>query len=103
VQQGLKNLLPAPLPVHRGAQHAQRPPVVPVIKEHSVITRSTHYLDEETMISYDLDRNTGVLTVRPEGKLEVQDFQTLSKTVDPFIEHFPAPELESAQNWITQD
>jgi len=38
------------------------------------------------MISYDLDKNTGVLTVRPEGKLEVQDFQALSKIVDPFIE-----------------
>jgi hypothetical protein len=38
------------------------------------------------MISYDLDKSTGVLTVRPEGKLEVQDFQSLSKTVDPYIE-----------------
>lgn len=38
------------------------------------------------MISYDLDKNEGVLTVRPEGKLEAQDFQTLSKVVDPFIE-----------------
>ena len=38
------------------------------------------------MISYDLDKATGVLTVRPEGKLELRDFQALSKTVDPFIE-----------------
>lgn len=38
------------------------------------------------MISYDLDKSTGVLIVRPEGKLEVQDFQALSKTVDPYIE-----------------
>jgi len=38
------------------------------------------------MIFYDLDENAGVLTVRPEGKLESQDFQTLSKVVDPFIE-----------------
>ncbi len=38
------------------------------------------------MISYELDENAGVLTVRPEGKLEAQDFQTLSKVVDPFIE-----------------
>ncbi len=38
------------------------------------------------MISYELDENEGVLTVRPEGKLEAQDFQTLSKVVDPFIE-----------------
>ena len=41
---------------------------------------------EQAMISYDLDISTGVLTVRPEGKLEIQDFQALSKTVDPFIE-----------------
>ena len=38
------------------------------------------------MISYELDENSGVLTVRPEGKLETQDFLTLSKVVDPFIE-----------------
>lgn len=38
------------------------------------------------MISYELDENTGVLTVRPEGKLETQDFLTLSEVVDPFIE-----------------
>jgi len=38
------------------------------------------------MISYELDENSGVLTVRPEGKLESQDFQTLSEVVDPFIE-----------------
>jgi len=38
------------------------------------------------MISFDLDRTIGVLTVRPEGKLESHDFQLLSQTVDPFIE-----------------
>ena len=38
------------------------------------------------MITYDLDKSTGVLTVRPEGKLEAQDFQGLSQTVDPFIQ-----------------
>jgi len=38
------------------------------------------------MILYELDENTGVLTVRPEGKLETQDFLTLSGVVDPFIE-----------------
>jgi hypothetical protein len=38
------------------------------------------------MISYELDENAGVLTVRPEGKLETQDFLTLSEVVDPFIE-----------------
>jgi hypothetical protein len=38
------------------------------------------------MISHDLDKNTGVLIVRPEGKLEVQDFQALSEIVYPYIE-----------------
>ena len=38
------------------------------------------------MISYELDEKNGVLTVRPQGKLENQDFQALSQTVDPFIE-----------------
>jgi hypothetical protein len=38
------------------------------------------------MISFNLDRTIGVLTVRPEGKLEAYDFQRLSQTVDPFIE-----------------
>lgn len=38
------------------------------------------------MISYKLDEIAGILTVRPEGKLEAQDFRTLSETVDPFIE-----------------
>ena len=37
------------------------------------------------MIFYDLDENAGVLTVRPQGKLETQDFLTLSEVVDPFI------------------
>lgn len=37
------------------------------------------------MIFYELDENAGVLTVRPEGKLETQDFLTLSEVVDPFI------------------
>jgi hypothetical protein len=37
------------------------------------------------MIFYDLDENTGVLTVRPEGKLETQDFLTLSEVVDLYI------------------
>ena len=38
------------------------------------------------MISYKLDEIAGILTVRPEEKLEAQDFRTLSETVDPFIE-----------------
>ena len=37
------------------------------------------------MIFYELDENAGVLTVRPDGKLETQDFLTLSEVVDPFI------------------
>lgn len=38
------------------------------------------------MISYALDEKNGILTVRPEGKLENQDFLKLSQAVDPFIE-----------------
>jgi len=38
------------------------------------------------MISYELNKNAGVLTVRPKGKLETQDFQNLSEVVNPFIE-----------------
>ena len=37
------------------------------------------------MIFYDLDENSGVLTVRPQGKLEAKDFLTISEVVDPFI------------------
>ena len=37
------------------------------------------------MIFYDLDENAGVLTVRPQGKLETQDFLTISEVVDPYI------------------
>ena len=37
------------------------------------------------MIFYDLDENSGVLTVRPQGKLETQDFLTISEVVDPYI------------------
>ena len=38
------------------------------------------------MISFKLDEIAGVLTVRPEGKLEAQDFRALSEAVDPFVE-----------------
>jgi len=38
------------------------------------------------MISYELDESAGVLMVRPEGKLRIQDFEALSQAVDPFIE-----------------
>jgi hypothetical protein len=37
------------------------------------------------MIFYDLDENTGVLTMRPQGKLETQDFLTISEAIDPYI------------------
>jgi len=37
------------------------------------------------MIPYKLDENDEVLTVRPEGKLETQDFLTLSEVVDAAI------------------
>ncbi|MEJ2657065.1 MAG: STAS/SEC14 domain-containing protein [Desulfobacterales bacterium] len=37
------------------------------------------------MIFYDLDENSGMLTVRPQGKLETQDFLTISEVVDPYI------------------
>ena len=38
------------------------------------------------MISFTLDEKHGLLTVRPRGKLENQDFQSLAQSVDPFIE-----------------
>jgi hypothetical protein len=38
------------------------------------------------MISFEIDECTGVLTVKPEGKLEARDFMDLSQTVDPYIE-----------------
>jgi hypothetical protein len=37
------------------------------------------------MIFYDLDENTGLLTMRPQGKLETQDFLTISEVIDPYI------------------
>ena len=37
------------------------------------------------MIFYDLDENAGVLALRPQGKLEAQDFLTISEVVDPYI------------------
>ncbi len=38
------------------------------------------------MISFEIDESTGVLIVKPEGKLEAGDFVNLSLTVDPYIE-----------------
>ncbi len=40
------------------------------------------------MISHELDRDTGVLTVRPEGPLSGEDFKSLAAAVDPYIEEF---------------
>ena len=37
------------------------------------------------MIFFDLDENSGVLTLRPQGKLETQDFLTISEAIDPYI------------------
>ena len=37
------------------------------------------------MISFERDEAAGVLTVRPEGKLEDRDCQSLAQAVDPFI------------------
>ena len=37
------------------------------------------------MIFFDLDENSGVLTLRPQGKLETQDFLTISEVIDPYI------------------
>ncbi len=38
------------------------------------------------MLSHELDRDKGILIVRPEGPLEQSDFERLAKEVDPFIE-----------------
>jgi SpoIIAA-like len=37
------------------------------------------------MIFYDLDENAGVLTMRPQGKLETLDFLEISEVIDPYI------------------
>jgi len=39
-----------------------------------------------TMIKYDLDTATSVLTVHPESAFDKNDFAELAKTVDPHIE-----------------
>ena len=40
------------------------------------------------MISHELDRDAGVLTVRPEGPLSGEDFKSLATAVDPYILEF---------------
>ena len=38
------------------------------------------------MLSHELDRDKGILIVRPEGPLEQSDFEHLAQEVDPYIE-----------------
>jgi hypothetical protein len=38
------------------------------------------------MISFELLRDDGILVVEPQGTLEVSDFESLTRAVDPFIE-----------------
>ena len=38
------------------------------------------------MITYALDEDQGVLTVKPEGQLAIHDFDVLRRAIDPFIE-----------------
>jgi hypothetical protein len=38
------------------------------------------------VINPELDRDNGIVTVSPEGKLEKTDFEQLSRLVDPYIE-----------------
>jgi hypothetical protein len=38
------------------------------------------------LISYELDRDKGILIVRPEGALDAADFDALTREVDPYIE-----------------
>ena len=40
------------------------------------------------MISHELDADSGVLTVRPEGPLSGEDFKSLAAAVDPYIQEF---------------
>jgi hypothetical protein len=38
------------------------------------------------MVHYELDRDEGILIIRPEGALDADDFQRIANEVDPFIE-----------------
>ena len=38
------------------------------------------------MISHQLNREDGILTISPEGRLEASDFEELRSEVDPFLE-----------------
>jgi hypothetical protein len=37
------------------------------------------------LIKYELDRDKGILIVRPQGALETGDFQAVARAVDPYI------------------
>jgi hypothetical protein len=38
------------------------------------------------LLSYELDRDKGILIVRPKGALDAADFDALTREVDPYIE-----------------
>ena len=38
------------------------------------------------MLSYELLREKGILLIRPQGRIEAGDFQSVARTVDPYIE-----------------
>jgi tRNA U38,U39,U40 pseudouridine synthase TruA len=38
------------------------------------------------MLNYDLQEDTGILVLKPEGKLEAADFTTLASRVDAYLE-----------------
>lgn len=38
------------------------------------------------MLHFELDREAGILTLRPEGPLSAADFDSLARTVDPYLE-----------------
>lgn len=37
------------------------------------------------MVHHELNRDEGILIIRPEGSLEASDFQTIAQEVDPYI------------------
>jgi SpoIIAA-like len=38
------------------------------------------------MVEFDLSKTEGILTLRPKGRLEVADFEKVTREVDPYIE-----------------
>src|SRR5262245_2466240 len=56
------------------------------------------------MVNYELDREEGILIIRPEGSLEASDFQKIAQEVDPYIEangklHGVMIDAESFPGW----